>query len=83
MAISPHNSKAIKELIAAGIIPPECIRFELLAEAGETVRLRYEVHASEDQIQQIADALKRNPEETREMARSIVLKGPRSQVEIS
>ena len=82
METIPQGSKAIKQLSAAGIIPPECTRFELLAEVNKAVRLRYEVFASEEQVQQIADVLERNPEEALEMARSFVFKSKTSDLTV-
>lgn len=74
MAISSNTSKAIGQLKDAGIIPPQCRRFELVAEAGKPVLLRLEVLATEEQVQQIADALERNSSETGRIARTIMFK---------
>ena len=51
MAIAACSSKAIKQLAALGVIPKECRRFSLTAEAGGTVRVQYEAFASEEDVQ--------------------------------
>lgn len=70
-ACCPNNSKAIKALIEAGIIPQECRRFELIAEPNQFVTMRYEVHVTEEQMQQIADALIASPDEAKRVVAAI------------
>ena len=62
-AVGANGSTAIKTLIESGVIPPECRRFELLAEAGGLILLRFEVNATEDQMEIIAKALSDNRDE--------------------
>lgn len=68
MYTSSQTSKAIKELIDAGVIPKDCRRFELICTTSSPILLRYEVNATPEQVQRIADALIRNPEEARAIA---------------
>jgi len=62
-AVSANGSETVKALVAAGIIPPECVRFELLISPNRAVTMCFEVYATEEQLQAIGDALKRYPEE--------------------
>jgi hypothetical protein len=70
--MTPHNSKAIQEMIAVGVIPQNCQKFEMLSDAEGAVLFKYEVFATEEQVQQIADALKRNPEEAQRITRTVL-----------
>jgi hypothetical protein len=69
MATASHESKAIKQLIRDGVIPPECRKFQLTADANGIVRVSFEVFASEETIQKIADAYADNPEEVALLAK--------------
>ena len=83
MPFVSNTSKAIKELIEAGVIPQECRRFELVAEPMKPVIMRYEVMATEEQMQKIADALIRNPEDAREIVRVIAFPRRPGEEEVS
>jgi hypothetical protein len=72
MAITPHNSKAIKDLVASGVIPPACFRFQLIAESGKAVTLRADCYVTEQQFQLIADALIADPQVAAEMVQVAV-----------
>lgn len=63
--VSVFNSKAIMQLKAAGVIPQDCISFQMIADVNDVIRLRYEVLADEATVQSIADAILNNPGEFR------------------
>ena len=75
MAISVHNSKAVKQLIDCGVIPQECKSFTLHLEVNKAVTAEFEVYLSEAQLQSIADALRDNPSEVEGMVKRALIRG--------
>ena len=63
MAFAPNNSKVVQRLTELGIIPPECVSFEMSMHVNKPVRFRYEVYAKESQVQKIAEVFGQHPEE--------------------
>lgn len=76
MAVCANNSKAIKQLISMGVIPPECTRFEIISEVAKPVIMRYEVFMSESDLQQVADvfASEESAEEMEAVVKRLVMK---------
>jgi hypothetical protein len=62
-AIYSWDSKIIKRLIEAGIVPHDCTRFELVAEVNSAVVLRIERYASGEEYARVIDALVDNADE--------------------
>lgn len=78
-AITPYDiPEIVKELTAAGILPRECKRFELIMEPAQLVQLRFEVNATQEQVKAIADALIRHPEQARSIVKLIAYPRPES-----
>lgn len=73
-AIKPQCSKAVAELIEIGFLPSECTRFELVIDAKDVIRAKCEFNVTEEQMQVLVDALKRNPEEVADMLRTAEIK---------
>lgn len=69
-AITPQTSNALRELINIGLIPAQCTRFELVIDAKDAIRAKVEFLVTEEKLQQIADAFKRNPEEAAQIIRT-------------
>lgn len=46
------------ELVARGVVPENCRNLELLMRADDVVVFRYEVHATNEQLLALAEALK-------------------------
>lgn len=57
MAYNSIGSPIVKELLAAGIIPPNCRTFSFELKAGCLLRASYEVIITEEQFRKIADVL--------------------------
>jgi hypothetical protein len=72
-AVASTGSKIIKSLIADGIVPPMCTRFELSAAVHEVVRIKCEFFVSEEQFEKIATAFRDNPDEAKAMARTLLI----------
>jgi hypothetical protein len=73
-AFIPNASKIVKSLIADGIIPEMCTRFELKMKVNEIVRATCEFFVSEEQFEKIATALRDNPDEVNAMARTLLIR---------
>lgn len=72
MAFSSQDSKLVKQLIAVGVIPKQCTRFELVMEVNQPIRIRMEVYASPEDTERIAEALEAHPDEVAEMVQQTV-----------
>lgn len=75
VAFMPQHSKVVKRLIEVGLIPAECVRFELVMEVSQVVRATCTFNVTEDQLAQIAKAYEDYPEEAAGMIREIVRPG--------
>lgn len=73
--ISSAGSQIVKELIGAGIIPPNCTRWELVADMHSAVALRFEVLVTQEQYDRIGGAILHNPEEAKSIAQITVWGG--------
>lgn len=69
-----HMSSIVKGLIAAGVVPANCTRFNLSIAVGEVVRISCDFFVSEEQFQQIATAFSDNPEEAKAIARRLFIR---------
>jgi hypothetical protein len=74
MALATYRSKIIEQLLEQGVIPRECSKWMLISEAGDAVRMVIEVFITEEQFQRVADAVRDNPGEARDIARTIVFR---------
>lgn len=72
-AFVPNASKVVKSLIADGIIPEMCTRFEIKLAVNEPARVTCEFFVSEDQFEKVATALRENPDEANAMARTLFI----------
>lgn len=73
MAITPRESKAVKAMIDAGIIPAECTRFELVLDAKDAIRARCEFFVTEEQLEVVAAELRRDPLEAARFIRTALV----------
>lgn len=69
-----QNSPLIKRLIEAGIIPRQCLSFELSIRVDRPVTIRVEHHAMPEEIDAIVNAIADDPEAAAQIAREIVFK---------
>lgn len=72
MPLYPQGSQVIRALIDMGIVPSECRRFELIADADEPVLFRYEIRPSAEQMQILLDTLQQHPEELSRVAKKLI-----------
>ena len=78
MTTCSSNNAIIKRLINAGIVPPLCTRFSLICNVDEPVRMEFDCLVSEEQLQEVVDALISNPAEASQIARTVFLKSRES-----
>ncbi len=69
-AVSP-DSKILKRLIEAGIIPPQCRRWGLFFEAGSVAIMRTEVFVTPEQFEVISKILEEFPEEAKTFSETV------------
>lgn len=67
------SSPIVKELIAAGIIPENCVKWALDVSANSVVVIRSEVLVTEEQFRKIADALLAHHIEAKNLQRTTFL----------
>lgn len=72
VGFAPQRSGVVKRLIAAGVIPGECVRFELVFDVTEPIRATCTFNVTEDQLEAIAKAYEEHPEEAAGIVRDIV-----------
>ena len=53
--IPVEHNPIIKELMAAGIIPPQCYQWSIEAQAGGVMTMKIETFLTEEQFRKIAD----------------------------
>jgi hypothetical protein len=70
LALTPVASKAVRELIDVGLIPAECTHFELILDRNNAIQAKATYFVSEADLQKVADAFKRHPEEVGQIMRS-------------
>src|SRR6266853_4999223 len=70
-AVSVHDSRILKRLVEAGIIPPQCRRWELRAVADHLFEMVSEVIVTSEQLEVIEKALLEHPEEANAVARTV------------
>lgn len=68
------RSQIVLDLFKTGLIPQNCKRFELVIEENSTIRMRLDIYVEEAQLRKLADALRDNPKEAEELARTIVFR---------
>ena len=56
-AVAGGYHRMTQKLIEAGIIPPQCARWEIVSDVKDAVKLRYEVFVTEAQYVAICQAL--------------------------
>jgi len=83
MAAILPNPGVVKALTEAGVIPLHCISLELSISVGKPIRIKTEVFATEEQVLAIAEVLQENPEEAREIARSIAFRSRSSDASVT
>ena len=62
-AVSTHDSGLVTELIDAGIIPAQCRKWELIADANSVLIARSEVIVTPEQMEAVKAALLRHLDE--------------------
>ena len=82
MAFAPQGSQAVKALTDAGVLPKACKHFEMILSVNKPCLFRYEVFATEEQVQAIANALRDNPEEAQRIAKEVTLESPFSHTRV-
>jgi len=74
--VTPFGSRLIQELVAKGIIPARCTRWELVSDVEDVLRIRSEVLASRAEFETVAKLLLENEDEARRFVRDVILKSP-------
>jgi hypothetical protein len=69
------GSNAVRRLIELGVIPPECVRFELIFDVGDVIRATCTFNVTEDQLEKIAQAYEENPDDAAGIIREFVRPG--------
>lgn len=57
IAVSSIGNPIVKQLVEAGIVPPQCTKFELIFEVHRAVKVRTESFVTEEEFRRLADIL--------------------------
>jgi hypothetical protein len=64
MLFSAQSSKIVRDLIAAGVIPADCVRFRVTVEINQAVVIETTRYAAEAELRAIANTVIAHPEES-------------------
>jgi len=77
-----RSSQFVADLLASGVIPHDCVSFQLDIRPNEIIKIYATVYATKEQLSDIKSALDRAPWLARDVAREIVFKEPISGEEV-
>jgi hypothetical protein len=62
-AVSPHGSPLVRELVELGIIPPETVKFSLVAEVNHAVKIHVERNATKEEFDAVMTTILKHKDE--------------------
>jgi hypothetical protein len=76
MAFLMQKKESVDAMIAAGLMPRECVSWELRMAVDEPVTIRSKCFATEEQVLMMVAALAEDPERAKAIAREIIFRAP-------